>query len=92
MKNTNKLLEVRLKVDAWIIEETLSRMGIPDNKNKVLYQSCHLLKQFGTYYLAHFKQLLFWDAVRMVTQGLVMFLWKTLKDEILSLSALSNGT
>ena len=57
MKNTNKLLEVRLKVDAWIIEETLSRMGIPDNKNKVLYQSCHLLKQFGTYYLAHFKQL-----------------------------------
>lgn len=55
--NTNKLLEVRLKVDAWIIEETLTRMGIPDIKNKVLYQSCHLLKQFGTYYLAHFKQL-----------------------------------
>ena len=57
MINTNKLLEVKLKVDSWIIEETLSRMGIPDNKNKVLYQSCHLLKQFDTYYLAHFKQL-----------------------------------
>ena len=54
---TNKLLEVRLKVDAWIIEETLTRMGIPDIKNKVLYQSCHLLKQFGSYYIAHFKQL-----------------------------------
>ena len=57
MINTNKLLEVKLKVDSWIIEETLTRMGIPDNKNKVLYQSCHLLKQFDTYYLAHFKQL-----------------------------------
>lgn len=56
-KFTNNLLEVKLKVDAWIIEETLTRMGIPDIKNKALYQSCHLLKQFGTYYIAHFKQL-----------------------------------
>lgn len=55
--NTNKLLQIKLKVDAWIVEETLTRMGIPDNKNKVLYQSCHLLKQFGVYYIAHFKQL-----------------------------------
>lgn len=54
---TNKLLEVKLKVDSSIIEETLTRMGIPDNKNKILYQSCHLLKQFDTYYLGHFKQL-----------------------------------
>lgn len=55
--NTNKLLEVKLKVDPHVIEETLSRMGIPDIKNKVLYQSCHLLKMFDTYYVAHFKQL-----------------------------------
>lgn len=53
----NTLLEIRLKVDAKVIEETLTRMGIPDFKNKVLYQSCHLLKQFDTYYLGHFKQL-----------------------------------
>lgn len=57
MDNLNKLLEIRLKVDPSIIEETLTRMGIPDTKNKVLYQSCHLLKQFDTYYLGHFKQL-----------------------------------
>lgn len=55
--NMNRLLEVRLKTDPRIIEETLSRMGIPDMKNKVLYQSCHLLKMFDTYYIAHFKQL-----------------------------------
>lgn len=54
---TNKLLEVKLLVEPSIIEETLTRMGIPDNKNKILYQSCHLLKQFDTYYLGHFKQL-----------------------------------
>lgn len=54
---TNKLLEVKLLVKPNIVEETLTRMGIPDNKNKILYQSCHLLKQFDTYYLCHFKQL-----------------------------------
>ena len=54
---TNKLLEVKLLVEPSIIEETLTRMGIPDNKNKILYQSCHLLKHFGTYYIGHFKQL-----------------------------------
>ena len=54
---TNNLLEVKLLVDASIIEETLTRMGIPDTKNKILYQSCHLLKHFGSYYIGHFKQL-----------------------------------
>ena len=34
---TNKLLEVKLLVEPSIIEETLTRMGIPDNKNKILY-------------------------------------------------------
>ena len=29
---TNKLLEVKLLVDKWIIEETLSRIGIVDYK------------------------------------------------------------
>ena len=54
---TNNLLEVKLLVEPSIIEETLTRMGIPDTKNKILYQSCHLLKHFGTYYIGHFKQL-----------------------------------
>lgn len=57
MIETNKLLEVKLLVDQKIIEETLSRIGIVDKKEKIIYQSCHLLEQFGTFYLAHFKQL-----------------------------------
>ena len=51
MFQTNKLLEVKLLVDPNVIKETLSRMGIVDKKNKIIYQSCHLLKQFDTYYL-----------------------------------------
>ena len=54
---TNKLLEIRLLVDERIINETLTRIGIVDKQAKKIYQSCHLLKQFDTYYLAHFKQL-----------------------------------
>ena len=57
MYQTNKLLEVKLLVDPNVIKETLSRMGIVDKKNKIIYQSCHLLRQFDTYYLVHFKQL-----------------------------------
>jgi hypothetical protein len=50
-------LEIRLLVDERIINETLTRIGIVDKQAKKIYQSCHLLKQFDTYYLAHFKQL-----------------------------------
>ena len=57
MYQTNKLLEIKLLVDPNVIKETLSRMGIVDKKNKIIYQSCHLLKQFDTYYLVHFKRL-----------------------------------
>ena len=57
MYETNKLLTVRPLVDERIISETLTRIGIVDRVNKVIYQSCHLYKNFGTYYLAHFKQL-----------------------------------
>ena len=57
MFETNKLLEVKLLVNENIIKETLTRIGIVDKKEKKIYQSCHLLKQFDTYYLAHFKQL-----------------------------------
>lgn len=57
MNDTKKLLEIRLLVDQKVIEETLTRMGIVDKKKKIIYQSCHLLKHFNSYYLAHFKQL-----------------------------------
>jgi hypothetical protein len=53
------MLEVSLKDpdDFLKIKETLTRIGIPSIKNKVLYQSCHILHKQGHYYIAHFKEI-----------------------------------
>lgn len=39
------------------IKETLTRIGISNNKTKSLYQSCHILHKRGKYYIMHFKEL-----------------------------------
>lgn len=39
------------------IKETLTRIGIPSYKDKVLFQSCHILHKRGKYYIVHFKEL-----------------------------------
>lgn len=43
------------------IRETLSRIGMAPSKDKVLYQSCHILHKRGKYYIVHFKQLFLLD-------------------------------
>ncbi len=40
-----------------IVCETLSRMGISNNKEKKLYQSAHILHKKGKYYIVHFKEM-----------------------------------
>lgn len=40
-----------------LCKETLTRIGIASNKEKKLYQSCHILHKKGKYYLVHFKEL-----------------------------------
>jgi hypothetical protein len=39
------------------IKETLTRIGIASKKEKVLYQSCHILHKQGKYAICHFKEL-----------------------------------
>jgi hypothetical protein len=39
------------------IRETLSRIGIASKKDKILYQSCHILHKQGRYAIVHFKEL-----------------------------------
>ena len=41
------------------IRETLSRIGVASSKDKVLYQSCHILHKQGRYFIVHFKELFF---------------------------------
>ena len=39
------------------VRETLTRIGVSSRKEKVLYQSCHILHKQGRYYVVHFKEL-----------------------------------
>lgn len=57
------MIEITLKKpeDFLKVKETLARMGIANNKDKVLYQSCHILQKKGLYYIVHFKEMLRMD-------------------------------
>ena len=63
MINLEELIEVRLNEpdDFLKIRETLSRIGVASKKDKILYQSCHILHKQGRYYLVHFKELFLLD-------------------------------
>jgi len=52
-----ELVEVKLLVNENIIKESLSRMGIANKIEKLLYPSCHLHEEDGKYYIAHFKEM-----------------------------------
>lgn len=56
----NNMLEIKLHTpdDFLKIRETLTRIGIANNKEKRIYQSCHILQKQGKYYIVHFKELL----------------------------------
>lgn len=40
-----------------LVKETLTRIGVPSNKTKTLYQSAHILHKQGVYYICHFKEM-----------------------------------
>lgn len=39
------------------VRETLTRIGVSSRKDKILYQSCHILHKQGRYVILHFKEL-----------------------------------
>ena len=53
------MVEIELKTDDDFlkIKETLTRMGVASNRDKILYQSTHILHKQGRYYIVHFKEL-----------------------------------
>ena len=53
------MIEIRFKQDDDFlkIKETLTRMGVASNRDKILYQSTHILHKQGQYYIVHFKEL-----------------------------------
>jgi len=59
MVDLAKFIEVTLNEqdDFLKVRETLTRIGVSSRKEKVLYQSCHILHKQGKYYILNFKEL-----------------------------------
>jgi hypothetical protein len=57
--SVDSLVEVELREpdDFLKVKETLTRIGIASRKDKILYQSCHILHKQKKYYIVHFKEL-----------------------------------
>ena len=55
----DQMLEVVLNEpdDFLKVRETLTRIGVASRKEKMIYQSCHILHKQGRYFLVHFKEL-----------------------------------
>jgi len=51
------MVKVNLKVKNKIIKETLTRIGIANRKEKIIYPSCYLYEKDNKSYIVHFKQL-----------------------------------
>jgi hypothetical protein len=66
MADLTKFVEVTLNEqdDFLKVKETLTRIGVSSRKEKVLYQSVHILHKQGHYYLVHFKELFALDGKR----------------------------
>ena len=65
-------IEVALKEDGDFlkVKETLTRIGIPYHKEKILRQSCHILHKRGKFYIVHFKELYALDELNRQERGL----------------------
>jgi hypothetical protein len=63
MLELKELVEVTLpEPDNFLkVKETLSRIGVGNEKTRTLYQSCHILHKQGRYYITHFKQMFLLD-------------------------------
>lgn len=59
MADLSTFVEILLKEqdDFLKVRETLTRIGVSSRKEKMLYQSCHILHKRGQYYIVHFKEL-----------------------------------
>jgi hypothetical protein len=57
--SVDSMVEVRLHSaeDFLKIRETLTRIGVASRRDRVLFQSCHILHKKGKYYLVHFKEM-----------------------------------
>ncbi len=51
-----KFIPIKLLVPKAVVNETLSRIGIANKRDKVLWPSCYIWDKFNDTFLLHFKQ------------------------------------
>jgi hypothetical protein len=56
-KGVGVLVSLQSSDDFLKVKETLTRIGISSKKDRILYQSCHILHKQGQYAIVHFKEL-----------------------------------
>jgi hypothetical protein len=59
MVDLSNFIEIELCEDDNFLKvrETLTRIGVSSKKEKILYQSCHILHKRGKFYIVHFKEM-----------------------------------
>lgn len=57
MNKIKTLVEVNLLADTKVIKETLSRIGIANKKQRILYPTAYLYQNFEKHYIVHFKEM-----------------------------------
>ncbi len=73
MVDLNKFVEVKLKQedDFLKVRETLTRIGVSSRKDKILYQSCHILHKQGNIILYTSKNYSNWMANQPILQRMI---------------------
>ena len=71
MVDLTNFIEVTLNEqdDFLKVRETLTRIGVSSRKEKVLYQSCHILHKHRKYYIVHFKELFALDEPSNISEN-----------------------
>jgi len=54
--NFDNLIRVRLRTDEGRVREELTRLGIGNSKESILYQTCHLIDIEDKFYIIHYKE------------------------------------
>ena len=57
MNYIKNMVRVKPLVDVKVIKETLTRIGIANKKEQILFLSCYLYQNFEDYYIVHFKEM-----------------------------------
>lgn len=54
-------IELKRPDDFLLVKESLTRIGLANQTEKKLYQSCNILHRRGKYYITHFKEMFLLD-------------------------------